>query len=780
MNRKKLSNKILYQAILIAVIAVNASAQPLGSITGTVVDEANREPLSNANILVTGSPYGAASDLNGEFTIDNIPVGTYSLTVSYLGYEAKNISEVIVTSARPSIISVALKRQDIAGEEVTVRTGYFWKELDSPPSVSSLTSEEIRRFPGGFEDVIRAVSALPGIAVVNSQGRNDLLVRGGGPSENLYVINGMEVPNINHFGTQGFSSGSLSFVNLDFVDNVDFSAGGFGAESGDKMSSVMELKMRPARPDRFGGKATISATQFGIDGDGPLGENGGVIFSARKSYLDLIFKAAGLPFVPVYTDYNLIANYDITPRDKLFFIGLAAIDRIDRTLETLEDRVTNAANLDNSQDQIVTGVSYRRIRPSGYSDVSFNLNSNSYRFSQIDENEEEYFRSNALEQEAVLKLNTKFIYDDKTDLYAGITSKLAWIDNQTEFADSIYDRSGNKLALADAGLPQQLSVDMSGVKYAGFLKAERQLNLRTRLTVGIRGDYYSFIKEKLYPALRAALDYKLSARTVLKMSAGTYYQAPSYVWVSNPVNKSLKALRNDMGVFGADYTIRQDIAFSGEVYYKNYSNLPTGATPETSYLVLSNAGAGYGGREDDFQSFGYLPLVSEGKGNAYGLELTLTKKYSQSCCYGQAALSIGRSEYTAANRVTYPGIYDQRVIFTVSGGVKPNPKWEYSGRFRFYTGAPYTPVYLPSENGGDIVNLPDEYLQERLKPGHHLDVRVDRRFNLERTTIILFLDIQNIYNYKIPRRPNYDFWADEVNTYDSIGILPSIGFSAEF
>ena len=189
---------------------------------------------------------------------------------------------------------------------------------------------------------------------------------------------------------------------------------------------------------------------------------------------------------------------------------------------------------------------------------------------------------------------------------------------------------------------------------------------------------------------------------------------------------------------------------------------------------------GDGGREDDFQSFGFIPLRSDGEGQAYGVEISLQKKYSKDCCYGQAALSIGKSEYTAANGETYPGQFDQTVVFSINWGFKPNPRWEYSAKFRAWTGAPFTPVYRPSENNGVIQNVPEEYLSERLKAGHHLDVRVDRRFNFTGWTLIAFVDVQNVYDNKIERRPTYDFWTDKVENKNTLGILPSIGISAEF
>jgi hypothetical protein len=145
-------------------------------------------------------------------------------------------------------------------------------------------------------------------------------------------------------------------------------------------------------------------------------------------------------------------------------------------------------------------------------------------------------------------------------------------------------------------------------------------------------------------------------------------------------------------------------------------------------------------------------------------------------------LSYSRSEFTAGNGLTYPGQYDQRMIFNLSGGYIFNAKWEIAAKFRYFTGTPYTPVYKPwanPMNPGDIQNLPEEYLAARLKPGHHLDVRVDRYFNFRNWTLIIYLDIQNVYNYKIPMPPQYDFWTGEIRDSSDIGILPSIGVSFE-
>lgn len=244
-------SKSAFQTILQISLFLLASALPVqvlaGEINGLITDARTGAPLANANIVVVGTSFGAASDLDGRYRILGVEPRTYSLRFSYIGYEEAVRSEVVVNSARPTVVDEELTPISVEITAVTVSAGRFAREQRGEVSTKSLSNEEIRRFPGGFEDVVRTVATLPGVAVVNEGGRNDLLVRGGGPSENLYIIDNLEVPNINHFGSQGSSSGSLAFVNLDFVDRVDFSAGGFGVKYGDKLSSALAIDLRPGR-----------------------------------------------------------------------------------------------------------------------------------------------------------------------------------------------------------------------------------------------------------------------------------------------------------------------------------------------------------------------------------------------------------------------------------------------------------------------------------------------------------------------------------------------------
>jgi len=781
--KNKLQILIWAGSFLLPVFAIGQDAAR-GRIEGVVTDAVSKEPLAGANVIIIDTERGASTDINGVFFIDKLSAGTYRLEINYIGYVSQKLTDIIVSNTKPAVVNVQLNEQVLEAENIVVTAGYFVEENMTAPSTVGLNREEIRRFPGGFEDVVRTVSTLPGVAVNYTGGRNDLLVRGGGPSENLFVINNIEVPNINHFGTQGTSSGSLSFINLDFVDNVSFSTGGFSAEYGDKMSSVLRLDMSNGRRDKIGGKALVSATQYGLNLEGPLGSDGDFIFSARQSYLDLIFKAAGLPFVPVYTDFNLLLNYDISDKDKLFVIGLTALDNVDRNLSSEENRVKNAGIMDNTQDQYIGGLNYRHLMNKGYLDVTLNYSSYQYHFNQIDEFGEKYFDSQATEAEFGLKAQYFAGLSHSLSLLSGLSARIVTIENNTVFADTIYNNSGQRVPVSSLGIAKNTAVDAKSNKYAAFLKTNWDIAHHLSMNFGLRLDYYPFLNRALYLAPRLNLKYKITHNLSIKGSLGQYYQSPSYVWMVNEANRDLKALQNNMAIFGLDFLWKDDLRMSVETFYKKYESLPTGATAGVNdYLVITNTGTVYGGREDNFQSFGYFPMVSDASGQAYGFEWLLQKKFSKVPCYGQISLAYSKSEYTAGNGFTYPGQFDQRFILNIAGGYKFNENWEVSGKFRYFSGVPFTPVYRPDENPenpGAIQNLPDEYLSDRLNTQGILDVRVDRYFNFNDWRLVVFLDVQNILNNRYEITPRYDFWEDKVITNNSIGILPSIGISAEF
>jgi len=733
-------------------------------ITGRVVSKSTQEPIVGATVQVLDTRRGAYTDRSGAFVIYDLEPGTYQVRITSIGYEPVTRTDVVVTSVRPTVLEIEMLEKAIEVDGIVVTSGYFQKNPDQVTSVQTLSNEEIRRLPGGFEDVVRAVSTLPGVAQV-SNGRNDLLVRGGAPSENLYLIDNIESPNINHFGTQGAGGGPLSFVNLDFVESTTFSSGGFGVRYGDKISSVLDIDLRSGRDDRIGGKATISASQFGLNLEGPVTGDGNFLFSARRSYLDLIFKAAGFSFVPEYWDFLGKATYDLGPDDRVSALAIAAIDRVRQFNDTPDDVFDNSRILDNSQDQLVAGVTWKHLFGGGYLTTTLSRTLVDYRFKQTDTLLNPIFQNTSTEDEFGLRTDATFLMGDRSELSFGGQART------TRFlADIFLDQPG-----------QELDIHPSDRFYKGALYAQMSQGLWDggRVNVGGRVDYFSGIDTKFYPTLRAAFSQEIDDRSSLNLSGGRYYQSPSYIWLAaNSENRGLKSIRTDVFVAGIDRMLAEDVRVSLEGYYKLYNDYPASLT--RPYLVLANTGAGFGGADEGFASFGLEPLASDGTGRAYGVELLVQKKLSAIKCYGVASLSLNRSFFTPRDGVERPSNFDQRVIFNLSGGYQIGETWEVGLKFRFAGGRPYTPIDSTGDPsfGYQVVS---RYNELRLAASHALDLRVDKRWPFERWNLITYIDVQNVYNRKNPNPPRWDARLRAADVSETqIGILPSIGISAEF
>ena len=742
-----------------------ASAQT-GAVSGIVVDKSTLEPLPSAAVQILGSSLGASSNEEGKFTITGVPFGTYQVRASIVGYEPEIISDVVVASGRKLDLRFELHESAIGLEGVEVRANYFQKSPDAPVSIQKLSYEEIRRSPGGFEDVIRAISVLPGVAQVQS-GRNDLVVRGGAPSENLFTVDNIEIPNINHFGTQGSSGGPLSFINLDFVRETSFSTGGFGVRYGDRLSSVLNITLRDGRSDRLGGKATISATQFGLNLEGPVGSSGTFLFSARRSYLDFIFKAAGFSFVPEYWDFLGRANYTIDAHNEVTFLAVGAIDDVSWFDRDADDRFKNSRVLGTDQRQYASGFSWRNLFSHGFASLTLSRSSVTYDGLQRDSLLNPIFMNRSKEGETGLRADIVYKVSSSIEMSAGasvkninFTSNLALPGYVTTFGDTL-DVQVNDYA-------------SRATKASSYVQASGHPLDRLTLTLGGRLDYFDLIERKATLAPRGSLGYEITPLTSASVSIGRYYQSPSYIWlVSNPANRDLKPIAVDQYILSVEHLLQADLKVRVEGFLKRYADYP--ASVDRPYLVLANTGGGFEGSDDNFASFGLDRLVSGGKGRAYGIELLVQKKLSDSPVYGLASLTLARSRFTALDGVERSGTFEQDVIVNLSGGYMFDENWSGSLKFRFATGRPYTPF---TSTGTQNVA---EYNARNVDPLHSLDVRVERRWNFDAWNLIAYIDIQNIYNYKNTGSVRWNAREQKVEINNSsIGILPSIGVSAEF
>ncbi len=366
----------------LTIISNSFGQNSKGTIVGTVEDEVTKEPIPGVNVLIIGTGFGSATNLEGEFRISGLEIGSYQIKVSAIGYKTLIKSDIIVNSAKPTSILIKMTSSLIELNEITVRSDYFEMDPSEISGVTNLSYEEIRRAPGGFEDVVRALSVLPGVAQA-SAGRNDLIVRGGAPSENLYIVDGFIVPNINHFGSQGATGGPISFINLDFVRETSFSSGGFSSLYGDKLSSVLSIDLRDGRKDHLGGKGTIAASQFGLNLEGPVGQKGNFIFSIRRSYLDFIFNAAGFNFVPEYYDALTKFTFNLDEKNRISYLFIGAFDNVKFNNKDSEDLYENSRILGSNQNAYVTGLSYRHLFEKGFITLTLSRNFTDFDSSQL-------------------------------------------------------------------------------------------------------------------------------------------------------------------------------------------------------------------------------------------------------------------------------------------------------------------------------------------------------------------------------------------------------------
>jgi hypothetical protein len=755
---------LFFIPILTAVCSVSAFAQT-GSISGRILDQGTKEALPSAVIQIVGTQLGTAADIDGKFTIARIPVGTYEVRASLVGYEPHLETDVVVSVARPAELVLELRQSSITVEGVDIRAGYFQRTPDAPVSLQQLTYEEIRRSPGGFEDVLRAIAVLPGVAQAQA-GRNDLVVRGGAPSENLFVVDNIEIPNINHYGTQGAGGGSLSYVNLDFVRETAFSTGGFGVRYGDRLSSVLTLDLRDGRTDRFGGKATLSASQFGLNLEGPFADNGSIVFSARRSYLDFIFKAAGFGFVPEYWDFLGRAHCSIDAQNELTFLAIGAIDDVRFFNDDADKRFNNSRVLGTAQRQYASGVTLRHLFSKGFTTVTLGRSFVDYNGIQRDSLLVPIFSNTSREGETSLRADVTLRAGEATELSFGAQGKTVRFNGNLALP-------GYVTSFGDTLSVRVQDYSTRSTKASAYLQISQRLADRLTLILGGRGDYFDRIDRSIAFAPRTAVVYELDPLTTLSASAGTYYQSPSTIWlVANDLNRQLRHVRTDQYVIAVERMLKDDLRFRVEGYTKLYKDYPTSL--QRTYLVLANTGAGYGGSEDGFASYGLEPLASRGTGRGVGIEVLLQKKLSDVPLYGLASLTLSRTQFAAVDGIERPGSFDQEVIINFSAGYQFNERWEASAKFRYASGRPYTPFLA------DGTQNVAAYNSERTMAVHSLDVRVDRRWNFSAWTLIAYVDIQNLYNNKRSGLVRWNAREQRVDADESsIGLLPSIGISAE-
>lgn len=745
--------------LLLILINVFAFAQK-GTIKGRVFNVKTNEPIEFANIIIEGTLIGSTSDLDGNFIFTGIDPGFKKLVVSTIGFETTVSSEIQVQGNQTVFIDIPVKESAVMIQEVVVRQNLNLKRIESPLSVLSVGVQEIEKSAGANRDVSKVVQALPGVGATDPN-RNDLIVRGGGPSENVFYLDGIEIPVINHFATQGSSGGAVGVVNPDFVREINFYTGAFPANRTNALSSVMEIKQKDGSKDRFHSKLSVGASDASLTIDGPLSKKSTIILSARQSYLQLLFKAIGLPFLPTYNDFQLKYKYEIDKKNEITFIGIGAIDDLVLNTELQETGTETQKYLLTylpvyKQWNYTVGAVYKHFG-SGFIDnwvLSRNmLRNKNFKYENNDESLPK--TSDYLSDEAENKLRFERDYP-----YSTIKLKVGAGVRYSHYTNDTY----RKLFYNNAVYDLNYNTELNLFGYQVFAQAsDEYFNDKLKLSMGISMVGNNFNENMSNPlnqfSPRVSASFVVTDKLDINANLGRYAAQPAYTTMGFKnsagefVNKNeqLKYVISNQAILGFEYRPQTKMKFTVEGFYKQYEQYPLSVADG---LSIASKGADYGQVGDE-------EIVSTGKGHAYGVEF-LFKIMEWRNLNVTSTYTYFRSEFTDSIGVYRPSSWDTRHLLNLIASYKLPKNWNVAVRWRYVGGAPYTPIDMDKSTlkaAWDITNQPyldfSKYNSLRLKDSHQLDVRIDKEFYFKKWVLNLYADVQNAYIFKSENVPVY-------------------------
>jgi hypothetical protein len=760
-----------------------------GSINGYIYDSKSQLPLLGANVIIEGTEKGAISDENGFFEITNVSPKSYNLSVSYVGYQSKKIFNIIIKSKGNQTLEILLVESSEELEEIILYESPFKKSAETPLSVNTFSRVEIESYPGADNDVTKVVQSMPGLSPSVGGFRNDIIIRGGAPNETVYYLDEIEIPNINHFSTQGSAGGPQGMINISFIDEVTLSTSAFGVEYDNPLSGVLQFNQKNGNPKEISGNFRFGASDSAITIEGPFSKSEDnkttFIFSARKSYLQFLFELIGLPIRPDYWDFQWKVNHKIDDYNSINFIGLGAID--DFSVEAPDDfDFTQQSFLEQvpiiQQNSTTTGISWIRKFKEKKGQFILALSTNKLKniFSRYVDNENLnglYFRNDSHEWETKLRLKTVNYVNDW---------KISWGGN-IQYSDYFNNTS-------DLYNQAEYITKFNFYKYGLFGNISKSFfENKLDISIGIRSDEDTFssgskLTNNLSPRLSTSLSISKDRRLKWNSSLGTYYKIPVYTVLGFKnslgefANQDAQYTKSNHFVTGFDYALGNASKISVEGFLKKYDQFPISVVDGVS---LANKGA-------DFEVLGNENIITEGKGKTRGLEFLFQQKLTNNF-YGIFSYTFFKSEFTDLNGNYLPSVWNSKHLSSFSGGYKLKKNWEISSRWRFSGKTPYVPYDLDAS----LANYPNMILDYselgNVKLGNfsQVDIRFDKKWNKENISINFFIEILNLLAQKIPSPSEYGLERDTtgniITPFNLVEIdvnresmIPSFGFSIDF
>ncbi|KAB4458631.1 TonB-dependent receptor [Bacteroides thetaiotaomicron] len=745
---KRLLSLLLFCNITISFLL----AQPVHQVKGTVIDKSSRQPLEFINVMIVGLNKGGVTNAEGKFSIGQVPPGIYRLQASAIGYKTVTTPEYIL-STRDLHIQIEMEENQTELEGVTVTASPFRRDIESPVSLRIIGLQEIEKSPGANRDISRIVQSYPGVAFSPIGYRNDLIVRGGSPSENRFYLDGVEIPNINHFSTQGASGGPVGILNADLIREVNFYTGAFPTDKGNALSSVLDFKLRDGDMERNSLKATLGASEVSLATNGHLGKKTSYLVSVRQSYLQFLFDMLGLPFLPTFTDAQFKLKTRFDARNELTVLGLGGIDKM--KLNTKADDEDNEYILSYlpkiQQETFTLGAVYRHYAGAHVQSVVAShsyLNNRNTKYQQNDESDPDrlMLRLRSTEQNTQLRLensssfrNWKVTVGTSLDYsqYSNTTFQKVYTDRAQTFDYHTY------LGIMRWGL-------FGTVNYTS-------IDERFTASLGLRADANNYsaamkdLSDQLSP--RLSLSYQLTEHWSLSGNAGLYYQLPPYTALGFKNNNGLYAnkyalryMQVSQGSVGLNWRKGDTFEVSVEGFYKDYDKIPLSVADGIPLTCKGN----------DYGVIGNELLTSTAQGRSYGAELLLKWLIAKKLNLA-SSFTLFKSEYRTDKESEYiASAWDNRFIFNLRGTYNLPRHWSVGMKVSCIGGAPYTPYDADKSSLVTAWNAQGKpyydytrYNEERLPAFTQVDIRIDKTFYLKRCMLGFYIDLQNIAGSKL-------------------------------
>ena len=775
--------------LILTFISITIQAQVFGELTGYVKDEMGT-PLFGASVYLENTQIGITTNEDGFFILKGIKPGSYNLTASYLGFQPQTKYNIIVKSKGNQQYNFFLTVASEKLQEIVITNRKISRPKETPLSTQTLSANEIATYPGGNNDVVNVAQSLPGVSPSVGGFRNDLIIRGGAPNETVYYLDGMEIPNINHFSTQGSSGGPVGMLNVAFIDDVTLSSSSFGAQYDNPLSGVLQFKQRKGNNRKFNGNFRLGASETALTLEGPLFKNNAkesktsFIVSARRSYLKFLFELIGLPIRPDYWDYQYKIAHKVDDYNEISVLGIGSVDdfSIEAPKEYDEEQQATLEQVPIIEQQTNTmGVSWkRRFKDgSGFFQTTLSTNSLTNQFTRYQDNETKsnvYFSNNSKETETKFRFQyTKFLSNWKFS--TGVNTQYSNYSNSTIDVRSNID----------------YNTKINFYKYGYFANTTTSFfDDKLDFSFGFRLDADTFTKNNSRSvnfSPRMSLSYNLNEVWKLNASSGIYYKILPYTSLgfrdasNNLINKDEDYTQSIHYVVGIERILSPASSITFEGFYKKYNKYPISVLDGVS---LANKGAG-------FEVLGNEEIETIGKGRTFGTELLYQQKLTNNF-YGIFSYTFFYSEFTGFPTSKYvPSVWDSRHLISFTGGYKLKKNWELSSRIRFSGKTPYVPINK-EETLNSYPNIVLDYSrlgELKLKAFNQLDVRIDKKWNLKKYAIDLYIEFQNLLTHNAPQPPEYGLERNdkgeqvtpknlvEIKT-DNGKLIPSIGFVVDF